>query len=367
MNWRTVFTELRTWAATVFDSPSSSSAASSSATGRSHALVELPSGRRVHVFAPRQAGPSGPRSVKTLRNRTVVAEAPAPSKGYKRNSAEVIYPSGIGARSSKKRKGMPVSVTRDLLDAARNNSHASPFARAVEPLGGGGPELRASGASRNHILADSRIRNILETTLGAMDMLDRSGSRTADHDTAIESLFHALAGPEEGERLNAEFHDAYGRGDQSDLDGIVEQACVGRLNLRVGGAAPNGDISNQFDPVVVNGAYSEDSARIDRAVRELGRLRLVPFETVIESLSTAKDRFTHYDISSTVLRQGQEFHNTSRVVPDLFAPPASASVRRSSFSEGTNRPPAASSALAPAREFHATSSASVFGSASMEE
>ena len=270
-------------------------------------------------------------------------------RGVGRNKRDFIYPSEIGPRSANARGTMGAEVTSDLAASIPRDSLASSVARGVRPLRAGGrTELKARNVSRNHILADSRIRIMLETVYA------RPGPLTAPQQAAVEELFHSLAGSEVGADLHDRFIDARDRRSRAGLDEVVNEACEGRENLRFGLADINTAVSNEFDPIVIDGRLDERSARIRDAVLDLSRTRLIEHGSAFDALAVTKDRATHEDVTSTALRSSTLARDTgSRTVIDPFARPFNESrlARRQSIDLG--RPSeAAASARAPAREWH---------------
>lgn len=259
------------------------------------------------------------------------------------------------------REPMPQKTTWEMLDASQNDPLAAPYAGKVRPLEDGDKlRLRPINVSRNHILADSRIRIILDTV---HKKLSNSTAPPFDETSAsVQSLgtfLKALSGESEGAAQHARFVAAYraNPADKRALRRVINEACQGRRNIRFGDAQKNLGISNQFDPVVLNGRLDVNSMRIQLAVLGLAHHQLITYELATDSLTVVKDRTTGYDLTSTMLRRdGINAAIADRVIVDPFAPSANigALARRRSIDVLYN-PSAQATPRAPAREWHGSS------------
>jgi hypothetical protein len=313
--------------------------------------VALPEPTKEAMVRPPPAdGKPGGSAATGLQGRSLrgrfVPEGPARSTrtgAWGRDSKHFAYPSEIGPRSSNKRKGMDEAVTTDVIARLDSDPFSSSDARSVRPLAGGKVKLKKAGMSRNHILADSRIRIIIE------EIYDHPKRHARENLPAIREFFQSLVGDAQGDALSESFQNARTRGD---LNAAVDEAAEGRVNLRIGNAMINSKVSNEFDPVVVDGRLSRDSARIRDAVIALQAKRLISFKSGFDALAVTKDRATGKDVTSTVLKSATLGTATgSRTRIDPFAVPADAPRRRYSVDLGVLD--GAAAAAAAAREAEA--------------
>ncbi len=298
------------------------------------------------------------------------------SRGIGRDTRNIVYTAGPGERATHGRSSMGDKVTQGILEHSQAGP-TSPFVMQSQPLKGGGTQLKAQGISRNHILADSRIRIMLLEAREVLDQRDRdrgassssssasaSPARTSQQE-AVAKFLKALAGEAAGEELYDQFEAS--RGDPKRIarfNAVMDAACVGILNLRLGEARTNRQISNLFDPVVIDGRLSRETARIANAVRRLAARGLIPFDVHLDALAVAKDRATFQDVTSSAFAADGSVATRVPAIDYFRGSSALAGLRRrNSFSTA----PAAGKRQnhkEPAREFHATTKGSGWASAS---
>jgi hypothetical protein len=242
-----------------------------------------------------------------------------------RNTAKAIYTDlGKYPRSSTKRRPMNAELTKDLLA----EGFQSAVSRSVVNLKTGKTELKPNNAARNHILADSRIKNMLDHIFTNKDKpankIDSVSERQSKR-KALLRFFTALSSDEDGARLHGEFRNVRTR---SAYEIILHETSEGRRNLRIGLADVNGLVSNTFDPIVIDGRFSKESQEIHDAVMELSRVGHIPFGMALDSLAITRDINTHHHITSTVIRTNNNTVVESRTPLDRTAPPHETKVRR---------------------------------------
>lgn len=291
----------------------------------------------------------------SLRNREV-PETTIQREGQSfRDKSRFLYPSGVGERPVDKRKTMGADVTTDLVARGPSDPFTPSIARSVAPLTeGGNAALREHQVSRNHILADSRIRVILESiAIGDKAHLVQA---EGPERRALERFFVALSGPEAGGHQFDRYLASMNSSREVRAE-ILHEVAAGRENLRFGHAGINTAVSNEFDPVAVDGRLDPRSMEIRDALIDLGATGLVKSRTVLDALAVTKDKFTYQDVTSSVLESRSINERTgSRTVIDPFAGPADPArmTRSRSIDFGT---PSDSLATVrePGREFHYTS------------
>jgi hypothetical protein len=286
-----------------------------------------------------------------LRSRAVEEKTILKQSRSFRDKVHYVYPSSSGPRSAETRKAMGPDVTRDLF----NRNHSDPFtpaiARSVKPLSkddtrhlvyrdGKKPstkankprdenfQLKQAGASRNHILADSRIRVMLES-IAKGDKVKALQSNGKER-KALVNFFEAISGKGPGTEQAERFIKALWSGNKKERNSAIDDVTLGRENLRFGHADVNGKISNEFDPVIVDGRLDPRSMKIRDAViglgsQEVGLLKSQKKNkktvTVLDVLAVTKDRFTHQDVSSSVISsRNNKMETRTRI--DHFAGPA---------------------------------------------
>jgi hypothetical protein len=268
-----------------------------------------------------------------------------------RDKTHYVYPSSSGPRSAETRKAMGIDVTRDLY----NRNHSDPFtpaiARSVKPLskddtkdlvyrdgkkpstkankpGDENFQLKKAGASRNHILADSRIRVMLES-IAKGDKVKALQSNGKER-KALVNFFEAISGKGPGTEQAERFIRSLWSGNKKKMNSAIDDVTLGRENLRFGHADVNGKISNEFDPVIVDGRLDPRSMKIRDAVIGLGSSEVGLLKsqkknkktvTVLDVLAVTKDKFTHQDVSSSVISSRNDKMET-RTRIDHFAGPA---------------------------------------------
>jgi hypothetical protein len=271
-----------------------------------------------------------------------------------RDTRRFFYPSSVGKRPVEKRKAMGADVTNDLVARGPKDPFTPSIARSVAPLTEGGKAtLKEHKASRNHILADSRIRVILESIASGDKANDVQANCPKRRD--LERFFVVLNGPKRGRDLFNRYMASMNHGLEVRA-GIIHEAALGRENLRFGHADINTVVSNEFDPVVVDGRLDPRSMEIRDAVIALGANGLVDSRTVLDALEVTQDKFTHQDVTSSVLESRSINERTgSRTVIDPFAGPANPvrmkRARSIDFGQLLDRP----AVMENAREFHYTS------------
>lgn len=273
---------------------------------------------------------SAPR-VLELRNRSVKAQpfVIKKSRGSFRDYNNYIYTSDIGPTSNVNREPMPNSLTSDLLREGRGDPLVSSLAMKVEPLKGGKLKLKEQNVSRNHILADSRIRTILSIIFKVERV------ELAPKSDALLNFFSSLCGEKVGKATFLKFMDAYRSRNWDAAKVAISIAANGLRNLRLGDAAINTKISNQFDPIVVNGRLDSRSKKILYAVLNLSKNKLISHETALNALAVVKDIHTHQDVTSTVLKSSSIDRETkTRTLIDYFV----RSVNRNAFKRRQSTP-----------------------------
>lgn len=306
----------------------------------------------------------------TLRSGKVsVFQIAKRRRGFGRDTENIVYPVGPGERAAHGRSSMSDKVTRGILEHSRAGP-ASPFVMRSQPLKGGRTQLKAQGVSRNHILADSRIRIMLLRARGVLNRWDRgrgassssssssasaSRARTSQEE-AVAKFLKALVGEAAGEDLYNRF-EASGPGNRNRIarfNAVMDEASVGVLNLRLGDARTNTQISNLFDPVVINGRPSRATVRIANAVRRLAAEGLIPHDVHLDALAVAKDRATFQDVTSSAFAADGSVATRIPAIDNFRGSSALDGPRRSnSFSTAaTGRKP--QGYTEPPREFYAT-------------
>lgn len=289
---------------------------------------------------------------KKLRSRLVPEVTILPERRTFRDPAKYIYPSSVGERPAETRKAMGEDVTRDLMDRGPKDPFTASISRSVEPLKKGeAPKLAEHGINRNHILADSRIRVVLEKIAagGKKNSLQSAGPERE----ALQRFFEAISGKEKGKEQFLKFVDAVGKGDKEARMAVGHELAAGRENLRFGLADINKKVSNEFDPVVVDGHLDPRSMEIRDAVIGLGHKGLISVTTVLDALAVTKDRFTHHDVTSTVLETSSLNEKTgSHTAIDHFAGPANPFKISRSRSIDFGTPSEKPKVVQPSREFH---------------
>jgi hypothetical protein len=295
-----------------------------------------------------------PAEAYNLRGREVTKTTILPQGRSFRDTRRFLYPSSVGELPVEKRKTMGADVTDDLVDRGPKDPFTPSIARSVAPLTEGGKAaLKKHQASRNHILADSRIRVILESiaTGDKAKVVKADGQKRR----VLERFFVALNGPERGRDLFNRYMTSMDLGGNVRA-GIIHEVAAGRENLRFGHADINTAVSNEFDPVVVDGRLDPRSMEIRDALIYLGYNKLVKFEAVLNALAVTKDKFTHQDVTSSVLESRSINEMTgSRTVIDPFAGPANPARMTRSLSIDFSKPSDRHAAKETGREFHTTS------------
>ena len=215
------------------------------------------SSRRLRVEQP---GVHESETAYNLRGRKVPKTNILSQVRLFRNNSRFLYPSSGGERPVKKRKTMGADVTDDLVARGPNDPFTPSIARSVAPLTEGGKAaLKEHQASRNHILADSRIRVILESiaTGDKAKVVKADGTKRR----ALERFFVALNGPERGRDLFNRYMTSMDRGREVRA-GIIHEVAAGRENLRFGHADIKTAVSNEFDQVVDDGRRDPPSIDI---------------------------------------------------------------------------------------------------------
>jgi hypothetical protein len=297
-------------------------------------------------------GREGESEERTLRSGTVLKTTILKEKPSFRDDANYIYPSTSGERSSEARRGMGEDVTRDLMDRGPRDPFTPSIARSVESLREGEkPALKKRGVSRNHVLADSRIRVMLEKIASGSkaNALKSAGPERE----SLQRFFEAISGKEVGGKQLERFIEALGPGKSAARNEVIHEVAGGRENLRFGHADINTVVSNEFDPVVVDRRLDPRSMEIRDAVIGLGHKGLIEPKMVLDALSVTKDRFTHQDVTSTVLESLHINERTgSRTEIDHFAAAANPFKIERSRSFDFGKPSEKPSVMQPAREFH---------------
>ncbi len=314
----------------------------------------------------------------TTTRRGTLGEAVPVKKGKfdTRNTADYLYPSDRGVSSGPGRTNMSDKVTKGMLERSLNDTTATSLSRSIVPLEGGKPQLKDRGVSRDHILADSRIRNILREAFGnsnprtagktssaaASDLTAKEKGSTfvrnrpaEEKRAALTRFFTALLGETQGEDLGRRFNTACVTRSFTGREAVISEAVNGLLNLRFGDAPTNGVVSNEFDPVVIDNRLAEESMEIRDATIGLANAGLISFKTQSDALSVTKDRHTHEDVTSSVMRSATIASQTgTRTVINAFAAPKDPRMfARSKSVPPEETPPqtATQPVMAPAREF----------------
>lgn len=281
-----------------------------------------------------------------LRSREVPDNHTSRTQPRFRNTELFVYTSSLGKKATFERRGMSKNVTRDLAARAPFDRLSSTDERRLQllerrtpanPFGRGESALKNQGLSRNHILADSRIRVAFDEIVKKLE----AQSTTPEAEAAIKDFFVALAGKDEGEIINNQFREAINSKNQRMQKKAIYAAANGRENLRIGDAATNTVISNHFDPIIIDGRDSVRTRKIRDAFIELGRVRLISTQSVLDGLAVVKDRATHQDVTSTVIESLAINERTStRTRIDRFALPKDESnqPRSRTIEEGTSAP-----------------------------
>jgi hypothetical protein len=289
-----------------------------------------------------------------LRGRKVPQTTILQERRSFRDTRRFFYPSSVGELLVEKRKAMGPEVTNDLVARGPKDPFTPSIARLKVPLTKTGKEkLEKHKPTRNHILADSRIRVILESiaTGDKAKVVQANGPKRM----VLERFFVALNGSNRGRDLFNRYVASMDLGREVRA-GILHEVAAGRENLRFGHADINKAVSNEFDPVVVDGRLDPRSMEIRDAMIDLVAKGLVDFMTVRNALAVTKDKFTHQDVTSTVLESRNINESTgSRTVIDPFAGQANplrmTRSRSIDFGQASDRPAFKQNA----REFHYTS------------
>lgn len=333
-------------------SSSSSTSSPSSSDLFSHPeTTRLTSSKRKHD-APEVTDPNKRVAIAySLRGREVTEKTILKQSRSFRDKVHYVYPSSSGPRSAEPRKAMGLNVTRDLFNRNPTDPFTPPIARSVKPLSKDDTrdqgfrdrkkpstkankrrdknfQLEQAGAARNHILADSRIRVVLESIARGdkVKALQSDGKERK----ALVNFFEALSGKGPGTEQAERFIKALRTGNKKQRNSAIDDATLGRENLRFGHAEVNGKISNEFDPVIVDGRLDPRSLKIRDAVIGLGSVEVGLLKsrkvnkktvTVLDVLAVTKDKFTHQDVSSSVI-SGRNDKMETRTVIDQFAGPA---------------------------------------------
>jgi len=286
---------------------------------------------------------------KRTRQGIVLHKVVFKAKRPGRNTRDFLYPSSSGPRSAIARKSMSEAVTTDLAARLARDRFASGFERSVRPLvEGGKTDLKGRNVSRNHVLADSRIRVILNDI---RDVGRTSSYLNPDQEAACTEFVCSLTGAEAGSHLAAELiRNITGKGSLEHFARLMHEICDGRENLRFGLADVNTAVSNEFDPVIVDGRLHPRSQRISDAVRELAHNRLISPEQCFDSLAITRDRATGHYVTSNAIKTGSDIG--SRTAIDHFAPPVSFASLPRSYSVDLGRAGPSSLAPMPSEMFH---------------
>jgi len=111
-------------------------------------------------------------------------------------------------------------------------------------------------------------------------------------------------------------------------------------------------ITNEFDPVIVDGKLDPRSYKIRDAVIGLGQTGLIETKMVLDSLAVTKDRATGEDVTSTVLKTSTMNEETgSRAMIDQMAGPANTRKRARSASIDLGKPAKRVAVQQATREF----------------
>jgi hypothetical protein len=288
---------------------------------------------------------ASPFATRQLRGRRVeVFERSTRRRGIGRDNERIIYTAAPGPRASHGRSSMSASLTDTMIEESQSGP-VSPYAMRIQPLEGGRVRMKTENVSRNHILADSRIRIILLDARDALNARDRQGigassssGRPADEE-ALNGFLRALAGEEEGDDLYRRFQEARVRRNVRRFNDVMDEACVGVRNLRFGEARTNGQVLNQLDPVVINGRPSLETEQIMDAVIRLAATGLISAERALDALAVAKDRTTWQDVTSSAFDANGAVSTRVRAIDYFRGPSALASRPRSN---SVSYPPTAS-------------------------
>ena len=172
-----------------------------------------------------------------LRSRVVLRTTILKEKrsGF-RDKKKFAYPSTEGERPAAPRKPMGTDVTNDLIARGPKDPFRSSKARSAEPLQKGKKtQLKKQGISRNHILADSRIRLIL------LKMARKVGGAKirAREKAALQKFLESLSGAKTGRAQVRKFIKFSAKSDLTALDDLSHEIAAGRENLRFGDADIN--------------------------------------------------------------------------------------------------------------------------------
>jgi len=281
---------------------------------------------------PRIRGDVDPRNIiqggTGLRSQHLRDLTPRPARYRGRNDSELNFPSGYGERSAVPRGAMPPAVSQRLNERTLNEpSSSSSIARSVRSLTEEGKtELQANNASRNHILADSRIRVILDKVRTA-----RSGQRdglTIEQRTAVCRFIEAMT-EESGEQRFDELEKAYDEADKqllhanANLKTVYDSIANGVGNIRYGDARTNGDVSNAADYDVMDNRLTARSDRVRNAVLELSRNGLIGHGDAFDSLGVPREKGTNLDVTSSATSSSGLSTTGVRARIDPFEAPVS--------------------------------------------
>lgn len=243
-----------------------------------------------------------------------------------RNTATTAYPASYGRKSIISRGPMGKAVT-DALDARTAFDGATPAtARIVKGTSSHTTAMASNNVSRNHILADSRIRVILD------DILHRysKGNLDLQQLKAVERFIEAITG-ESGEEQFEKLCNAFSKG-PVETKVVYDRIANGILNLRMGLASFNTVISNLFDPVLIDGQLDERSTAIRDAVINLGWHGIIDVTLQMDSLAMARDRETGLSLASSSMSSLDPMQVHGLTMVDSFIQRQSRPVRSNSIS-----------------------------------
>ncbi|MEG4503821.1 SpvB/TcaC N-terminal domain-containing protein [Microcoleus sp. F6_B4] len=175
--------------------------------------------------------------------------------------------------------------------------------------------LDKNNINRDHILSDSAISAIIG------EVINTKKNNPSIDNKPLMVFFKSLNPELSHQESNKKFEDAvknhHGAGQE-----LIQSISTGTNNLRFGDKDTNQKIvSNAFDPVIINGRYSQESQDIYNAVNGLSQAKYIQLKTFFNATSPAINKKTgQYETSSSFNTNGKKLSNNFSIDEHIFHP-----------------------------------------------
>jgi hypothetical protein len=183
--------------------------------------------------------------------------------------------------------------------------------------------LKNKNVSRDHILADSNVRNIVTEIYKFMK---KSGAEKIP--MSVARFVHAMTAGDGYKSVIQRMKIDFSRKGQANFAGVADELSHGRGNLFFGDARVNGNILHGLDVPLERGRPTRAAAKIMDATNGLGHEEVVPREMIFDALSPTGSASTGLALSSS----GGPFHPSHRFNTPSRRPPLGSTGRPRSLS-----------------------------------